>query len=210
MRASHRGFTLIELLVVIAILSLLIVAFWPNINDVRGQANKVADAANMRRIFAWVESGRQTRGHYPTEGGHRFVLAPWVDGTVEKTRPNLMRFFNPALAPTNERLIELRKQDPDQVWQRYEDLDSLDTDYAGRAKGQMRGMDSGREAWIADDNEGGASFADGSINILYGDGLVAQLTAGEMKERLGFDVKTGVFPSCGPDSPEPALRKLAQ
>lgn len=212
MKDSRAGFTLIELLVVIGILSLLVVTFAPDIIGAWSTANSAADAANMRQVYQWIEIDYKNKTkHYPMKGGHKFVLGPWVEGTIpEKTIKNFDRFFNPALRASDPQYIELRKQDIETIWTSYEDVSSLDTTYAGRAKEFMHGIDSGKEAWMADDNEDGWSFKDGSINVLYGNGDVITLSSVDLREKFQWmEIKKDEpFPSYGPESPAPDLRKL--
>jgi hypothetical protein len=132
---------------------------------------------------------------------------------IEKTLRNLDRFFNPALRVSDPHYLELQQRDLDTLWTSYQEVSSADTDYAGRATEFLRGgLDSGKEAWMADDNENGWAFRDGSIHILYGDGAVVTLSALDLKQRFGWGpIKADVvFKTCGPDSPHPDLRKLAQ
>lgn len=208
----RSGFTLIELLVVIGILSLLVAAFYPAITDALLTANKAADSAQLLRHNQWLRAYAQKNGHYPFASGHKFVLATWVDGEVEHTRANVDFFFNPALRKANAHYDELRRADPDSIWRDLDGVTSADTDYAGRSMTPPSDLDSGREAWMADDNENGWAFRDGSIHVLYGDGRVTALTAADLKERFGWDRidPERPFPSCGPESPCPDLRKLAR
>ncbi|GAB4150230.1 MAG: hypothetical protein Fur0037_18720 [Planctomycetota bacterium] len=213
MHSTRAGFTLIELLVVIGILSMLVVTFAPDIIGAWSTANQAADAQNMRQVYSWIENDYKRKiKHYPFEGGHKFVLAPWVDGIIEKTPKNFDRFFNPALTKSNSHYHELRaSEDLEHIWPDFQSVSSLDTDYAGRAKEAMKGsIDSGKEAWMADDNEDGWAFKDGTINILYGDGTVRTLVAKDLKDRFGWTeiTREHVFPTYGPDSPHEDLRKL--
>lgn len=211
MKDSRAGFTLIELLVVIGILSLLVVTFAPDIIGAWSTANQTADAANMRQVYSWIENDYTRKiKHYPFEGGHKFVLAPWVDDAIQKTPKNFDRFFNPALTKQNARYHELRTSDLETVWPDFQSVSSEDTDYAGRAKEFMKGsIQSGKEAWMADDNEFGWAFSDGTINICYGDGTIATLVAKDLKETYGWEInKDNVFPTFGPESPHKDLQKL--
>ena len=57
---------------------------------------------------------------------------------------------------------ELSEEDPRDIWKNFDDLDSEDTHYAGRAKKYFRSMWSGNEALMANDNEYEKAFSDGS------------------------------------------------
>lgn len=208
-RIRAAGFTLIELLVVIGILSLLIVTFVPDLINAWSTANQAADQEQMRRHFQWAQTYKTKFGSFPREGGHKFILDTWVRGICEHTPQNLEKFFSPQLRKEDPYYQdEILKQDVSKLWPDLNSVSSQDTHYAGRAKQHKIGMDSGNEAWMANDNEGYWSFNDGTINVLYGDGVVrALLLERELKEEFGWTKEKGPFP-VGPDSPHPALQKL--
>ncbi|HLQ38939.1 MAG TPA: hypothetical protein VK348_14110, partial [Planctomycetota bacterium] len=71
--------------------------------------------------------------------------------------------------------------------------------------------DSGREAMMADDNEDGLSFRDGTINVLFGDGSVKELHYEDdimKKYGLGPLDPANPVPTWGKSSPVPELQKL--
>jgi len=200
------GFTLIELLVVISILSLLVVTFLPDIVRALGTANEAADAKQLDKHFMWITTYNQMYKGYPEGGGHEFVLGSWVKRVCEHTPQNLAFFFTPGIRDQDDYYRELRATDPETIWPDLQSTTSQDTHYAGRAKEFKRGMDSGKEAWMADDNEGGKAFKDGSINVLYGDGSVRTLRPLEELKQYNWPLEEP-FP-VGPESPHPDLKKL--
>jgi prepilin-type N-terminal cleavage/methylation domain-containing protein len=208
-RATRAGFTLIELLVVIGILSILMVVLLPQIIGARETAYIFADKANLKWHYQTLDIYRQRYKRFPKEGGHKFVLASWVEGIVtDKTPENRDRYFTPGLQ--DQRQNELRDEDPKSIWKSFADLTSMDTAYAGRAKEHLSGkLDSGNEAWIADDNEYGPAFSGGSINVLVGDGNVRELDLLELR-KFGYpeDPEEGYKFEVGRASPHPLLKKL--
>jgi prepilin-type N-terminal cleavage/methylation domain-containing protein len=213
-RDSSSGFTLIELLIVISIIGVLAAVLLPAVIGGRNAANVAADAAQLRNShFAWFQLFKMKNNQtFPTEGGHRFVLQTWTSGLVEKTPENFDKYFSPGArdndgAYQDKRKAVLKGENP---WQTINDTSSEDTHYVGRAKKERRGMDSGTEALMATDNEGGWTFPDGDINILLGDGNVRQLSYMQMQEiyQLGPFDKGNPIVMYGPNSPITECQKL--
>ena len=143
----------------------------------------------------------------PPDGGHKFVLSPWILGVCEHTEQNRDRFFTPG-QEGDARWDDLRGQNVDDIWQGYDDVDSEDTHYAGRAKRHFRGMWSGKEALMANDNEFVPSFSDGTINVLMGDGTVRSLYKAQELAEYGDDDDPSFLIEVGPSSPVDILTKL--
>lgn len=211
-RIRAAGFTLIELLIVVSIVGLLAAAFLPDLLAGRETANIAADSKNLQQHYQWLEiyKGPQKVGHLPTEGGHKFLLDGWVKQVIEHTPENLERFFTPGLREEDPHYIELRKRvlNKEPIWTSLREVGPEDTHYAARAKEHIKGMSSGNEAWAANDNEGGWAFPGGTVNVLYGNGSVRQLSLQSMMERFQWAGKEDVFKTWGKDSPDPDLQKL--
>lgn len=209
MRVQPRGFTLIELLVVMAILSLLAAALIPYLIGAQLAAAKTYDRLSLRFHYAALLDYEKRYGHLPVESGHEFVLAPWVKGVVEHTETNRDRYFSAALTD-DPRRIALQNESIDEIWRALESTSSEDTHYAGRSKESRRRMRSGREIWLATDNEGGNVYSDGCVLALYGDGTVREIYRDPQMLKYGAPTEhvEGYEIDVGPDSPHPDLRKL--
>ena len=174
MNRTERGFTLIEIMMVMAILSLLIVALLPALNIAGEEAARVTDKLNLQRQFVFLQAYKNKHGHFPPESGHKFVLAPWVDGVVPRTRENRDRYFSPTQSE-DPHWIELKQRPLEEIWQSLDEVSSLDTSYAGRLKTRSRDRRKAEQVLMASDNEFGAHYADGTVLVLMSSGAVHRL-----------------------------------
>jgi hypothetical protein len=94
-------------------------------------------------------------------------------------------------------------------WPTLDSVTSSDTHYAARGTAFLKGMAKANEAWIANDNEGGWSFPDGRIHVLYSGGAVRTLSLQSLAEQFQWPGLEEVFPTWGAASPHPELSKLA-
>lgn len=202
------GFTLIELLVVIAILGLLIATFAPDIFGSRTRARVAADQANLRWHYQQFEIYSQKHKSLPPYTGYKFVLAPWVKRTLQRTEQNFNRYWVPEI--TDPRKEELSQQDPEKIWTNFDDLRSDDTNYAGPGPDLIRRLrlGNGKLPIMSDDNEYGPAFEDYTINVLLGDGHVKELILDDLTQ-YGFDPdQEGTVFEVGAGSPHPLLQQL--
>jgi prepilin-type N-terminal cleavage/methylation domain-containing protein len=214
MRRPPSGFTLIELLIVISIISLLAAVLVPAVFGSQTAAFALADSANLRWHGQQLEIYKlKNKGGLPIEGGHKFVLATW--SIVGKTEENFDRYFTPGRRDNDPDYRTLRasierNEDP---WPDLKATTSMDTHYAGRAREHLQSATSGEdEAWMADDNEGVWSHADGTVNVMLYGGQVRPYSFLDMKGRgflQGEFDKNNPIETTGPNSPIPECRKLA-
>lgn len=203
---TRSGFTLIEMLIVITIIGLLAVFLLPNVIGAKDTANQAADQANMRWHF--IELSKVYEGNkLPKQGGHKFVLSTWFRGIVEKTETNFNHYWSPGVK-VDARKSELGEQNLKDIWPNEQAVTSDDTHYAGRSHQFYKGMQSGNEAWMSNDEEGGRTFNDGTINVLMGDGSVKALKVDPDLMKYGFKLEGDNAFEVGPTSPHPLLQKL--
>ena len=212
MRDRTSGFTLIEMLVVIGIISLLAVALLPNIIGARTAANQTADAAHLVFHYDNIILYEQRYSHYPRGTGHQWILDPWVRGVVEHTPQNMERYFTPGLSGGEVLALREELDRGGAIWTDPGSVTSLDTDYAGRdARRRTGNILSGKLPWMANDNEFGPAFTDGSINVLMGDRVVRTLYIDPDFLGYGWTVQMVEEPfPVGPDSPHPLLQQLVK
>ncbi|HEX6811323.1 MAG TPA: type II secretion system protein [Planctomycetota bacterium] len=214
MRRLPSGFTLIELLVVISIISLLATVLAGALTNVRAASFVVADSANLRWHGQQLELYQQrNRGGLPGEGGHKFVLATW--GMVGKTEENFDRYFTPGRRDNDPdyRAKRAQMERGENPFPELKQTTSDDTHYAGRAREQLQSAGGEGEAWIADDNEGVWSHADGSVNVLFSGGVVRTYSFMDLQRRgyvQGELDTNNPIETAGRNSPIPECRKLAR
>lgn len=164
--------------------------------------------SQLRWQYQTLQVYEQGQMKLPPGVGHEFVLAPWIDGTVQRTPQNLARYFQ--RQTHNPRFAELAARDLATLWRSPQETTSADTDYAG--PGPVIASDpglltNGRLPVMAEDDELGPAYSDHHLNLLMGDGSVVEIRVETLRE-LGFDDRApnACFP-VGPDSPHPLLAR---
>jgi prepilin-type N-terminal cleavage/methylation domain-containing protein len=211
MNTKNQGFTLIELMVVVTIIALLAVAILPELIKSTERANQAVDQANLRWHFTAFTNYKGRYKTPPRGGGHKFVIDPWVRGVVEHTPQNMDRYFSPqAIGDGDGRHEELKAMDAEEYWKTQEELTTEDTNWAGLAVENKRGMWSGKVIWMATDNENGNVYKDGSVVVLFGDGSAKTLFRDPDFIKLGYspDMDEDDLIEVGPNSRHKLLQKL--
>jgi prepilin-type N-terminal cleavage/methylation domain-containing protein len=207
----EKGFTLIEMLVVITIIGLLAVFLLPNVLGARESANQAADKKNLSEIYTFLQLYRDKKGHPPSHGGHRMLLAPWVEHIIDRTELNRDRYFTGGKAGDDSYYRDEVKPRPlRELWNRFEDLSSSDTHYAGLAKTHSRAFSKPGTPLAATDNEGITIWNDGTIHVLMSDATVKSLLKSDLIEQglwPADDPADFIFP-VGPESPHELLKML--
>jgi len=213
MNKRIAGFTLIALMVVIFIISMLAVWLLPNVLGAQETANKLGDERNLGWHYQNMQMYKtRYKGRMPRYGGHKFVFDPWCRGVVSHTDQNRDRFFSPQVLATGDwRYDELLEMDVKEIWSDIDEISSADTNYAGRAREHKRTMLSGDQIIMATDNEEGNIYKDGTVIVLFGDGVTRQLNRDPDLAKHGYSQDIDdedEHIEVGPESLHPGLKLL--
>ena len=206
-RTKHTpGFTLVEILVVIGLIGLMMAALLSLIVEVPWAVKNFTCEMRLRKINHLVLLYESKFKGKPRGRGIQMLKTLWDSGVMEHTPENRDLFFCPHVED-DERITWLKDQPIDDIWR--EGFGSRDTSFACRADGRLPA--SGREPWMADDNEIGRNHPDGSVNVLYGSGAVRRIHLSDLR-RKNSEIPSDedyVLP-VGADSPVPDLRRLSR
>jgi prepilin-type N-terminal cleavage/methylation domain-containing protein len=210
-RPSLRaGFTLIELLAVIAIILVLMTFLLPRVRDAIQQAKVTACRANLQQLYRDLTVYHMKHERLPSGSGVKFFAALIADGDVENTSENAKRMSCPAVELSA--LIGIAGIKDKEEW--YKNLDAVDGTYSAYAGRDMKQFPlrtwpgSGKEALIADDNDGDSMNHPTSTCVLWADGTSTTIELLELREKGVLTVDDKIL-KVGPESPVEALRKLS-
>ena len=194
-----KGFTLVELLVVITILGILMAVLLPRIFSTQESGYNFACKQNLHKIYEMLLQYKKRHHGWPRQGGVRFLLAPTKDSSIwEGTQTEIGYYFCPSVRSESEgyrKALEAEDWPPP-----LDQLTSEDTSYAGRdIKNFPRIRSSNLEPLASDDNEGGSNHP-GSMNVLFGGGMVQEFLYQDWKDKGLIDPEADTV-EVGPESP---------
>lgn len=207
---KRAGFTLIELLAVILIIGILMTFLVPRILGAVEQANVTACKANMKEIFNGLMEYHTKYHRIPKHSGVRFFGSLVRDEVFEAVESDVRRLTCPAVEIS---FLELGNYPPEE-WFTRDNFDIVDggwSAYAGRDLDNYplkKFPASGKEALVADDNDGGEMNHKTTTVILWGNGAVGTIEIVNLKDDGTLDPDETLV-TVGPDSPVDALQKLS-
>ncbi len=210
-RLRRAGFTLIEILAVILIIGILMTFLLPRIPEAIDSAKVTACKKNLQEINSGLIQYKAKFNRIPKEGGVKFFAVLISSGTWENTKFTADKLRCPAV---DIGALELGQIENPEEW--FKTLDAVNggySSYAGRDIKQFPLKDfpgSGKEAVIADDNEGDTEQGNHRTTtvVLYASGDIGTFEIGDLHEKGLLDKDLKVL-KVGPDSPVDELRKLS-
>jgi len=189
----------VELLVVISILGILTAVLLPRIFSSREAGYNFACKKNLSHLYEMLTQYRENHHGWPREGGVRFLYAPTRDSNIwQGTETEIGYYFCPSVRgddPQYQKALTADEWPPP-----LDQLSSLDTNYAGRdIKNYPRIRNSNLEPIASDDNEVGSNHP-GTMNVLFGGGMVQQFLYRDWKDKGLLDPEADNV-EVGPESP---------
>lgn len=207
--AWRAGFTLIELLAVIMIIGILMVFLVPKIPEAIDNARVTACKKNMQEVYQGLMMFKTKFDRAPKESGAKFFAELIASGVWEDTANSAKRLTCPAVEIAA--LPGIADRPPEQWYKNLDQVDGTCSAYAGRdCKGHpiKSFPPSGKEALMADDNEGGMNHRSATV-VLYGDASVQTIELYDLKQ-AGLITEEEEVLVVGPDSPRQDLQALSQ
>lgn len=209
--SSRAGFTLIEILAVILIIGILMTFLLPRIPEALDAAKVTACKKNLQEIHGGLIRYRATFNKVPNKSGVKFFACLITSKVLENTKFNADKLRCPAVDIS---FLELAQIENPEDW--YKSLDAVDgsySSYAGRDIEHFPLKDypgSGKEAVVADDNEGDGLTGNHSHTtcVLYASGDIGTFEIATEQEKGTIDQETELI-KVGPDSPIDDLKKLS-
>lgn len=211
LRTLRAGFTLIEILAVILIIGILMTFLLPRIPEAIDSAKVTACKKNLQEINAGLIQYKAKFNRIPKESGVKFFACLISSGVWENTKFTADKLRCPAV---DIGALDLRDiEDPEQWFKPLDHVTGGYSSYAGRDIKQFPLKDfpgSGKEAIIADDNEGDGEQGNHRTTtvVLYASGDIGTFEIGDLQEKGTIDGETKTL-KVGPDSPLDELRKLS-
>lgn len=209
-RPSQAGFTLIELLAVILIIGILMAYLLPKIPEAIDRAKVTACKSNMREINSGLVLYSEQYKSIPNESGVRFFAALIFKGTWDNTKLSAEKLTCPGVDRGGLAIGAI--DDPSDWFKNKDVIDGTYSAYAGRDMKRCpikKFPGSGKEALVADDNEGGEGNHRTATVVLYADGSVGTHELFALYDKGTLSKDADKFLKVGPESPLEELQKLS-
>lgn len=208
---ARAGFTLIEILAVILIIGILMTFLLPRIPEAIDSANVTACKKNLQEINSGLIQYKAKYNRIPQEGGVKFFACLVSSGVWENTKFTADKLRCPAV---DIGALEIGQIENAEEW--FKPLDQVTGSYSSYAGRNIKEHalkaypGSGKEAVIADDNEGDGVEGNHRTTtvVLYASGDIGTFEIEKLHEEGKVDEATPVL-KVGPDSPVEELRKLS-
>jgi prepilin-type N-terminal cleavage/methylation domain-containing protein len=207
----RAGFTLIEILAVILIIGILLTFLLPRIPEAIDTAKVTACKKNLQEIHSGLIQYKTKFNRIPKQGGVRFFTCLISSGVWENTKFTADKMRCPAVDIGQLEIGHI--EDPESWFKKLDTVDGTYSSYAGRDIEHFPLKDypgSGKEAVIADDNEGDGTSGNHRTTtvVLYASGDIGTFELGDLHEKGIVDPETQVL-KVGPESPVDELKKLS-